>query len=1654
MKGAKKFLKFIIYIVVSLLMLIVGTTSKAATQSPTLYFGITELRTMSKPNLGYSIGNPDTGGTTTTAAKIWNIVKYSDDNYSDPTEVNVYCVKAGVGFSDTSKEQSYNVKYNMKTERTAIAAQNDVLNKLVNNGQYNNLLALADLIYLPGVSTAEERAKLLDDAGIADGEGEFALTDDDIKATQQAAMWYFTNYGEENDKYNKYGKTSWIWYTEDGKTYKNFESYNPTSAPPNEGAGITRAGNMQLLYEYLIDEAKKNGPAYENGNAEPHTVLTLYASTGNNQAQPLMEIQRTPKEFDLALRKYITKVNDVNVAVSRVPNIDESTLGTGTTATYKHKKDPVKVKTGDKVTYNITIYNEGEIAGRASKIVDQLPTGLKFSKVITSGYTSDYNDSTNRLTLTKTGTNNLAPYENGTLSSETIQIECTVEVIGKGQILTNVAWISEEIDENGTVITNQEGKDRDSEPSTTPSVNKDNMENYRGNTNNKTDLTDSTYFYKGEQDDDDFEKLIVEKVTGNYQLQLEKVDKDSPSTKLQGAEFKVTLPNTSTPVTKTTGANGLVDFGTINITSVDSADTITIEETKAPSGYNKIIGQMQIQVDKEYSNGKYIAKSVKILSGGVTGAEVTLSNNIIKVVVPDEKITGSYKIQLEKVDKDDNTVKLEGAEFEVFNTPSVTGKRTVTTGPDGMVDLGTVQIYDTTQNDVIMIEETKAPEGYNKILDSMEIQVQKEVQDGKYVAKSAQIVTGAVEGTSVKIEDNIVKITVADEKITGDYQIQLEKVDKDNNQVKLQGAEFAVTLPGESQSKTVTTGQNGIVNLGTVTITDVNTNDTMTIEETKAPDGYNKILGTATLEIEKEVVDGSYKATGVQITSGGQAGITAKVENNVIKITVQDEKITGDYQIQLEKVDKNDNKIKLENAEFQVTLPGEDEAKTVTTNEDGIIDLGVIPINGIETNDHITVKETKAPDGYKALIDSLSIEVQKQIQNGKYVAKQATITAGGVEGATVTVEDNVVKIKIPNERKEFDLSLRKYITKVGNKEYDREPQVDTTNLTENTDTTSEYNHSKQPIEVQRKSIITYTIRVYNEGEVDGYASEVTDYLPEELEFVADNEINRQYGWQLGEDGRTVTTNYLSQENEETPGENLLKAFDGENLDYKDLQIVCRVKEDAEIDKKLTNLAEITEDNNEFDFPDRDSTPDNVEKPSDEDLPGYKDDEIDKDYVPGQEDDDDFEKVIVKQFDLALRKFITNVEGTNTIDEDDSQGVTDTQIGNVTDRIPEVSYDRENNKITYNHKKDPVEVVTGNIVTYTIRVYNEGDINGYANLISDDIPDGLKFLPENETNVEYRWVMYDESGNVTENVEEAVKIETDYLSKEQGEENLLHAFNKDEEISETNPDYKDVKVAFEIVEPNGSDKILVNSAQISDDSDENGDPVEDIDSTPDEWNEGEDDQDREYVKLTYFDLALRKWVTEAIVIEDGKQTITQTGHTPEMNPEPVVKVELYRKNINDVTVKFRYSIRITNEGDIAGYAKEITDYVPEGLRFIAEDNPGWTDEGNNVISTRLLENTLLQPGEYADVEVVLTWINGEDNMGEKVNIAEISEDYNDKGVPDRDSTPDNQKPGEDDIDDAPVLLSIETGAVTTYFTLTLIILVAVAGGVFLIKRYVL
>ena len=641
----------------------------------------------------------------------------------------------------------------------------------------------------------------------------------------------------------------------------------------------------------------------------------------------------------------------------------------------------------------------------------------------------------------------------------------------------------------------------------------------------------------------------------------------------------------------------------------------------------------------------------------------------------------------------------------------------------------------------------------------------------------------------------------------------------------------------------------------------------------------------------------------------------------------------------------------------------------------------------------VAFKVTEPNSSKKTIINIAEINDDSD-ENGNPIEDIDSTPGNGVDG-----EDDIDKEYL--KLKPFDLALRKFITGVNDKQItNRVPQVTVDNSTGKIT----YNHTKDPVSVQNGDIVIYTIRIYNEGETSGYADEITDDIPEGTKFIIDNEINTQYRWKLSADEKKVTTDYLSQQRDEN---NLLKAFDKKTMktpDYKEVKIALQITEPNTSKNVLVNTAEISEDSDKNGNPvdDIDSTPGNG-------VDG--EDDIDKEYV----------KLV--SFDLALRKFIT--------------GVNDTP---VTDRVPEVQIDGDG-KISYHHKKDPVLVANSDVVVYTIRIFNEGTTDGYAESVRDDVPDGLKFIPDNDINKQYGWVVSDDGKEIT----------TDYLSKSKAVDNLIKAFDPD---NMTTPDYKDVKVAFLVTEEMlPTDRILINTAEINNDADGNGNSVDDIDSTPGNGVDGEDDIDKEYVRVQYFDLSLLKWVSKVYLTENGETTEQDTGHTGLENPEPVVKVDLDRRNINKVTVKFGYTIKITNEGEIAGYAKEISDYIPDGLEFVAEDNPNWT-EADGKITTRALENTLLQPGESATVTVILKWKNDANNLGVKVNVAEISEDYNDKHAHDIDSTPNNKVEGEDDIDNAPVALSIKTGQSRIFYTLIGIIGITVAGGIVLIKRYVL
>ena len=445
------------------------------------------------------------------------------------------------------------------------------------------------------------------------------------------------------------------------------------------------------------------------------------------------------------------------------------------------------------------------------------------------------------------------------------------------------------------------------------------------------------------------------------------------------------------------------------------------------------------------------------------------------------------------------------------------------------------------------------------------------------------------------------------------------------------------------------------------------------------------------------------------------------------------------------------------------------------------------------------------------------------------------------------------------------------------------------------------------------------------------------------------------------------------------------------------------------------------------------------------------------------------------FDLSLRKFITAVNGKKLEGKDSREPQVDTSK----------LVSGESTTAEYKHTKEPLLVSPKDTVEYTIRVYNEGKLDGYAMEIMDDIPEGVEmvkpFVAEDgtaNTNAKYRWKMYrkfnkDADNNQnnqlsmrmyndiiyieTDKVEEAELIVSDYLAIYNGkEENLLKAFDYEKGVF-TNENYRDIKVEFKVKPTNEEGVIITNYAQITDDNDAQGNPVTDRDSTPNIWEESprNDDQDIEKIQVKYFDLALYKWVSSTIVTEDGKVIEYASEHTQD-DKTKLVNVTIPKEKLDKTVVKFKYQIKVKNEGQLAGYAKEIKDHIPEGLKFVAEDNTEyrWVEQADGTITTDYLKDTLLNPEETAEVTVVLTWINGDNNLGEKWNFAEISEDYNDYGAPDKDSTPNNFKNDvvEDDEDKDVVMLNIKTGSMNIiYIILSVLVVTILTAGVIGIKK---
>lgn len=1602
----------------------------------------------------------------------YSIVKIFDYNKREletpykKFEDSFYCIRGGKGFgsvefgdSSSTNSTKYTVIEDMKSNANDVIAKYKELyninldrteNITFNEKTYNNvniynaMLWIADNAYLP-VSTdkynaQEYKTELLTKIGIAKV-NQGMITDDDLEVIQQLAFWYFANY-DENGKNESVSTTN--------PTPVNWLAINGS----NDAFGTRRANYLNRIYQYFIEEALKEGS----------DSASKIRETTNSDSVNI--------EFDKNIKFGVEDKNSTGTK----PNPYENYYLIG----------PFKITTND------ARYNDFELALKDGKgnIVNQYFYFEQTEDTLKRMQIFDVINSTgNKVELEKVTYNNEYYIKLYKSAMEFVDIDCSK--------------FSLKVSKTGKWAT----------------------ANFLYATGNDQAVIEI------KRDKAEAEDEISTEVPKRYDLALRKF-----ITAIKRGETNVEIASRTPSIDTTTLINGITDRTgkkQYTATYTHSKDALTVETGDIVTYTIRVYNEGEID-GKATEVTDYLPEGLELVSGGknkwTAGAQITLANGSKVTPITSTDLSNTTIKAFDKTKTSEATTgiwqKADKGEGGLYYADLEVQCKVVATASgldQNLRNIAAITADDGDDEDSVPekpdLDDYK-PEENNSTYQQDDDDYEDLVLPGKTFDLALRKYITEVNGTKLedtRVPDIDITKLASGEATTADYKHKKDPVEVKNGDI----VTYRFTVYNEGDLK-------GYV----YSITDY------------LPEGLEFDAESNPKFIEAKT-SGEYTSEELE---GKEYIYSINKEKNTITISkIESAEKTG-LQAYLFALDPFNGE--------QLDSESIDVKFKVTAKESGNDQV----LTNVATMDYASEtrpQEEKVKDRDSeptTFTEPTAEKLLEPLPGYKGKDKNKTdLTDSNYHYEGQQDDDDFEKIIVKG--KPFDLSLRKYITSLnGTKlegDKDRTPQIDTTKLKTGEETTAIYKHPKNALTVKKGDIVTYKIRVYNEAQRNGYATLVTDYLPDGLGFLPGYTNNS--AWSVpkvtGEDGKetlpegvkTISlvgeSGFYSNETSidknkikledfkdlvtgEVPtdysgiqivtGERLaistksledkkIKAYKSEKAEgdlwqqstndendglfYQEVEITCIVLKENTYRGILKNVAEITgaKDSEGTEIKvkgdDRDSEPNNV----------YEDDkhtpkqEVNG-YTPGEQDDDDFEQLQLKYFDLALRKFITKVD--NEAPKTSREPVPDvTTLINGT-------YDRNGKKeytAIYNHTKDPLWVKNGSNVEYTIRVYNEGSEDGYAYEVSDDIPEGLVFDPENEINKSYGWTMYREMTEkdkdmseediieyngkkyvVTKKAEEATMIRTRYLEK-----TLIKAFNPEtKELS-----HADVKAVFTVKEPKDSkefdkDRVIINQAQITEDS---GD---DEDSEPNKWQD-EDDEDIEKIRIPIFDLSLLKWVTQSVVTVDEKTTTTNTGFKPNQGltestgegirknseAEPMAKVELDKKKLSKTVVKFVYKIRVTNEGEIPGYATEITDYIPEGLEFHEEDGNnkalGWVKSGDDKIITRALETTLLNPGESKEVEVTFRWINSEKNLGEKINIAEISEDANDYNTDDIDSTPNNKenpynKEQEDDDDFALVILSIKTGATQfmQYFTIVTISVAILGAGVYLIKRYVL
>ena len=338
--------------------------------------------------------------------------------------------------------------------------------------------------------------------------------------------------------------------------------------------------------------------------------------------------------------------------------------------------------------------------------------------------------------------------------------------------------------------------------------------------------------------------------------------------------------------------------------------------------FNKVIGTFYTDVNGEIlvknlreADYMWIEKTTNQWYNLAENTDVSVEwNKTIETTILNKLKQG--KVQVVKVDKDNNEIKLKGVKFQVIDDKGNVLETIITN------EKGEATTKELPVNESYSLKETKTNEFYKLNEKITEIDLTKYIDDFK---------------------ENIVEnITIENQIKKG--KVKVIKVDKDNNEIKLEGVIFELLDESGKTIETLKTDKNG-----EAISKELRINQKYSLKEIETQDIYELNEEIKVVELQED-----------QITN-----IT--FENKLKKA-----------KIQVIKVDKENHEIKLKDVEFEVYNSKGELVDTIKTDEKGIAITKELAVN-----DRYSLKETKTSEFYKLNEEITEIDLTKYIAEYK-----------------------------------------------------------------------------------------------------------------------------------------------------------------------------------------------------------------------------------------------------------------------------------------------------------------------------------------------------------------------------------------------------------------------------------------------------------------------------------------------------------------------------------------------------------------------------------------------------------------------------------------------------------------------------------------------